>query len=75
MAILYTWTPIEQATGKLLSGNIGIFTSREQALEWSGFTDDHEIESGSDVFSPGDSVCDRFKNKRVNYYLNTIRGL
>ena len=75
VAILYTWTPIGKDTGKLFSGNIGIFTSKEQALEWAGFTCDHETDPGSDVFSPDDTVCERLKNKRVNYYLNVIRGL
>lgn len=73
MVIFYTWTPIGQESGKLFSGNIGLFTSREQAMEWSGFTSDHETESGSDVFSPDGNVCERFRDKRVNYFLNIIR--
>ena len=74
MAIFYTWTPISKEYGKLFSGNVGLFTSQEQAMKWAGFTYDHETESGSDVFSPDENVCERFRNKVFNYYLNIIRA-
>ena len=74
MATFYTWTPVSKKSGKLISGNVGLFASREEAMEWASFKYQHETESGSDVFSPDGNVCERFRNKRVNYFLNIIRA-
>ena len=71
MAIFYTWTPVSKE-GKLFSGNKGLFTSQQEALDWAGFTEDQETESGSYTYQSNGSICERLRDKYVNYYLNLI---